>query len=198
MKFYDIDQNSEDWDELRLGKFTASTFSDLFMKPDTLGFQKAIAKVAYERITGTSYASYSNKRMDLGHELEILAAEHYELNTFTELENGGFYERSEWIGCSPDRKVKGQYGGVEFKSRDPHIYFEYLETGKLPLSNLWQVYGQLWVTEWDWIDYMPYCSPKLKTKIIRIYPDKEKFDMLESKLVECIKLVQTKIDKYKL
>ena len=109
----------------------------------------------------------------------------------------GFYEKNEWIGCSPDGRI-GNNGGVEFKSRDPHIYFEYIESGKLPNVNMWQVYGQLWVTGWDWIDYMPYCHPKLKTLIIRVTPDKEKFDLLEKKLNECIEIVKRKINNFKL
>ena len=47
-RFYNIDQNSEDWDELRRGKFTASTFADLFMDKKTQGYQKAIIKAFAE------------------------------------------------------------------------------------------------------------------------------------------------------
>ena len=196
MKFYDVTQNSDEWNELRLGKFTASTFNDLFMMPDKIGYQRAIGKVIYERITGEPYSFYSNKRMDDGHELENLARNEYEIQTFNKVLNGGFYELNEWIGCSPDGRVELN-GGVEFKSRDPHIYFEYLDKGILPSSNIWQVYGQLYITGWDWIDYMPYCHPNLKTKIIRIYPNEEKFKMLEIKLDESIKIVKSRIKKYK-
>ena len=52
MKFHNIEQNSEQWDNLRLGKFTASTFGDLFMAPTTLGYKRTLARIAYERITG--------------------------------------------------------------------------------------------------------------------------------------------------
>ena len=70
MKFYDIDQNSDDWADLRRGKFTASTFADLFMDKKTATYQKAIIKVAYEIVTGESEESYSNKWMQRGHEKE--------------------------------------------------------------------------------------------------------------------------------
>ena len=42
MKFYDIEQNTPEWLELRKGKFTASTFKDLFSKPTTVSYEKAI------------------------------------------------------------------------------------------------------------------------------------------------------------
>lgn len=197
-KFFDVEQNNEEWDTLRLGKFTASTFSDLFKKHDSIGFKSAIYKVVYERITGESYGYYSSKRMNDGHELENLAREHYENNTFTTIINGGFYQLNDWVGCSPDGRIEGEKGGVEFKSRDPHIYFEYLERGKLPEINSWQVYGQLYVTGWDYIDYMPYCHPKLKTLIIRVYPDNNKFKELELKLEECIDIASNAVKKYTL
>jgi hypothetical protein len=199
MKFHEVDQNSEEWDELRLGKFTASIFNDLFMKPDLLGFKKAIAKVTYEKITGESYGHFSTKRMEAGHELENLAREHYEMQTFNEVLPGGFFELNEWCGCSPDGRILTNEGlGItEFKSRDPHIYFEYIETGKLPSVNMWQVYGQLWVTGALFCDYMPYCHPNLKTLIIRVFPEEEKFKQLSDKVKECIEIVKTKIEKFK-
>lgn len=40
IKFYDIDQNSEQWDEVRRGKFTASSFSDLFMDKKQQGIKR--------------------------------------------------------------------------------------------------------------------------------------------------------------
>jgi len=197
MIFHDVEQNTEEWLALRLGKFTMSTLGDLFMTPDKIGYKKAIAKVVYERITGTSYASYSNARMDAGHELENMAREHYENQTFSEVLPGGFFELSEFVGCSPDGRIKYQNGGVEFKSRDPHIYFEYLETGKLPTTNKWQVYGQLYVCGFDFIDYMPYCHPNLKTLIIHVEPDKEIFKLIEDKLGESIEIVKRKIEIFK-
>ncbi len=196
IKFFDVEQNTEDWEALRLGKFTASTFNDLFMKPDTIGYKKAIARVVYERITGKPYGfGYTNSRMEAGHELENYAREHYEMITFNEVKPGGFFQYNEFVGCSPDGRVE-KNGGVEFKSRDPHIYFEYLDSGKLPNINKWQVYGQLFCTGFDWIDYMPYCHPNLKTLIIRVEPDNKIFEEIRLKLDESIEIVQKMIQKY--
>lgn len=197
-EFFDVEQNTEEWLNLRLGKFTASTFSDLFAKPDTISYKKAIDKIVYERITGEAYAgySYSNSRMEAGHELELLAKEHYEMQTFDTILDGGFYQLNNWVACSPDGRISNN-GIVEFKSRDPHIYFEFIEKGALPSINKWQVYGQLYVTGADFVDYMPYCNPNLKTLILRIYPDNEIFKQLELKLEECIEIVKSRINKFK-
>ena len=168
MKHYDIEQNSEEWDVLRRGKFTASTFSDLFMGKQTAGYRKAIIKVAFERVTEESEEQYSNKWMQRGHEKEPFAVENYELLTFNTCEPAGFYEYDDFTGASPDRKIVGQNGGCEFKCPSFQVYNEYLETGKIPKDYYWQIIGQLLCTGWDFIDYMPYSSPKLKQILVRI------------------------------
>ena len=196
-EFIDIEQNSEEWDGVRLGKFTASTFSDLFADTKTAAYNKAIAKVVYERITGEAYAFYyTNKRMEAGHDLENLAREHYELLTFNTILNGGFFRYSDFVGCSPDGRIEGENGGVEYKSRDPHVYFEYLKSGKLPSTNKWQVHGQILCCDFDFIDYMPYCHPNLKTLIIRVERDETILNQLKEKLEESIEIVKQQIKIY--
>ena len=195
MKFYDIDQNSEEWKDLRLGKFTASTFSDLFMAKTTAVYQKAIIKVAFERVTGESEESYYNTWMQRGHEKEPFARENYELFTFNSLENGGFYEYSDFIGASPDAKIKGQNGGCEFKCPSFQVYNEYLQTQKLPKSYFWQIHGQLLCTGWDFIDYMPFSSPKLKQILITIERNETILDQLKTQLNVCIEEAKILIER---
>ena len=197
MIHYAIDQNSEEWLALRVGKFTASTFSDLFMDKKTAGYQKAIIKVAYERVTGESEESYSNKWMQRGHEKEPFARENYELQTFNSVEDAGFFEYDDFTGASPDAKIIGQNGGCEFKCPSFQIYNEYLETGKLPKAYYWQIHGQLLCTDWDFIDYMPYSSPKLKQILIRVERDEKTLEMLKTKLNECIEEVKILIERIK-
>lgn len=197
MKFYDIDQNSEDWDALRLGKFTASTFSDLFMKKDSVGYQKAIIKVAYERVTGESEEAYNNKWMQRGHEKEPFARENYENLTWNTLENGGFYEYSDFIGASPDAKIVGENGGCEFKCPSFQIYDEYLRTKKIPKVYFWQIHGQILCTGWDFIDYMPFSSPKLKQILIRVERDEIVLKQLTEQLEESIEEVKILIERIK-
>lgn len=197
IKHYPVDQNSEDWDSLRLGKFTASTFSDLFMDKKTVGYQKAIIRVAYERVTGESEERYSNSWMQRGHEKESLAAENYELLTFNSLEDAGFFEYNDFVGASPDRKIIGENGGCEFKCPSFSVYNEYLETRKLPKSYYWQVHGQMLCTGWDFIDFMPFSHPNLKQVLIRIERDETVLLQLVEKLNESIKEVEKLIEQIK-
>lgn len=205
MRHYDIDQNSEEWDALRLGKFTASSFGDLFAKKETDTYKKAIIKVAYERITGECEESYSNKWMQRGHEKEPFAVENYEMLTFNFVEPAGFYEFNEFVGASPDRKIIGLNGGCEFKCPSFQVYNEYLELNKspedkyIPKKYYWQIIGQLLCTGWDFIDYMPYSSPKLKQICIRVERKDHEASIkeLEEKLNYCIEEVKILIERIK-
>lgn len=197
MIHHEIDQNSEEWLALRLGKFTASYFSDLFMKKETAGYRNAIIKVAFERVTGESEEGYSNKWMQRGHEKEPFAVENYELFSFNTTEPAGFYEYDEWTGASPDRKIVGQNGGIEIKCPSFQIYNEYLETNKLPKNYYWQVHGQLLCTGWDFIDYMPFSSPKLKQILIRVDRNEGILDQLKTQLAISIEEVKILIERIK-
>ena len=194
-----IEQNSEEWDALRLGKFTASTFADLFMGKETKGYKNAIIKVAYERVTGEGEESYSNRWMQRGHEKEPFAVENYELLSFNTCEPAGFYEYDEFTGASPDRKIIGLNGGCEFKCPSFQMYDEYLRTGKLPKDYYWQIVGQLLCTGWDFIDYMPYSSPKLKQILIRIERAEHEasIKLLQNQLAESIEEVKILIERIK-
>lgn len=197
MKHYDIEQNTEEWALLRMGRFTASTFSDLFMAKTTAGYKNAIIKIAFERVTGECEESYSNKWMQRGHEKEPFAVENYEQFSFNDTEPAGFYEFNEWIGASPDRKIVNQNGGIEIKCPSFQIYNEYLETQKLPKNYFWQVHGQLLCTGWDFIDYMPYSSPMLKQILIRVERDEEIIERLKTQLNESIEEVKVLIERIK-
>jgi len=199
IKHYDVLQNEEEWDALRLGKFTASTFSDLFMAKTTKGYQNAIIKVAFERVTGESEESYSNKWMQRGHEKEPFAVENYELFSFNTCAPAGFYEYDEFTGASPDRLIVGQNGGCEFKCPSFQVYNEYLETHKLPKAYYWQIIGQLLCTGWDFIDYMPYSSPKLKQILIRIERSQHEaaIEQLKTQLSISIEEVKILIERIK-
>lgn len=194
---YDIEQNSEEWELIRLGKFGASMFGDLFMDKKTAGYQKAIIKVAYERVTGESEEGYSNKWMQRGHEKEPFAAENYELFTFNSTENAGYYQYNEYVGASPDRKIVGINAGCEFKCPSFQMYNEYLETQKLPKNYYWQVHGQLLCTGWDYVDYMPFSSPKLKQILIKIERDEKVLKLLDERLQECIEEVKILVERIK-
>ena len=127
------------------------------------------------------------------------AVENYELFSFNTCEPAGFYEYDEFTGASPDRKIVGQNGGCEFKCPSFQIYNEYLETQKLPKAYYWQIIGQLLCTGWDFLDYMPYSSPKLKQILIRIERSQHEaaIEQLKTQLSISIEEVKVLIERIK-
>jgi len=198
MKFYDIEQNTPEWVELRKGKFTASTFKDLFSKPTTVAYEKAIYKPVFERLTGESPESFSNEWMERGHELEDEARQAYELETFNKVSNGGFVEMDEWIGCSPDGFV-GEDGLIEIKCPAYNTHMNYLRKRKLPSQYKWQVHGQMWITNKQWCDFVSF-YPGLPIFILRVNRDEKLIQELETILnvsIEEAKKILTEIENIK-
>jgi len=201
--FFDINQNSDDWDELRCGLITASMCSDLFADKKTKTYQDVITKVAFERVTGKQQKQFTNKWMEYGHETEPEAEENYVIETFSEVSNGGFYKANEWFGASPDRKIINENGGCEFKCPSIATYREYLENFDkkndviLPKDYFYQVHGQMLATGWDYVDYMPYYSINLRQLITRVNRDENILNLLKSKIDEAVLDIEILIKKTK-
>lgn len=190
-----VEQGSEVWFELRMGRFTASTFKDLFSAKTTAGYQKAIYSVVFERLTGESPENFQSDYMKRGNELEPLAREAYELEKFVDVEDGGFWTLGDWIGASPDGLV-GDDGLLEIKCPAFNTMIGYLLKGTLPTTYKWQVQGQLYVTDRKWCDFMAY-HPKLKTMILRIERDEKMIKDLEATLEKSIAEAKDVIEKLK-
>ena len=193
MKWHDVEQNSEEWQELRKNKFTASMFADLFMKKETAGYKKAIRKVVFERLTGESPESFKSEYMDRGHELESAAKEAYEMYSFETVKPGGFFELNEWVGASPDGLV-GEDGQIEIKSPAYNTFIDYLLSGRVPTEYTYQIQGQLYVTGRKWSDFVAY-HPNLPLIVKRVYPDPIMIKEIKIALNIAIEEAKEMIDK---
>jgi putative phage-type endonuclease len=194
-KRHKVAQNTEDWLNLRQGKFTASTFKALMSDKNTATYKNEVYRVAFEIATGESPESFSNEFMDRGHELEPFARKEYELQKFNDIEDGGFFELNKYVGASPDGLV-GKDGLVEIKCPKYSTMITYILNGKLPTEYKWQVQGQLYVTGRKWCDFMGY-HPKLKSIIVRVEPDPEMIELLETELEIAIATVESILPKIK-
>lgn len=92
MIFHDVEQNSEEWFGLRIGKVTTSNFGK-FMANYGKAFgepaKRYAFKIAKEQVTGekSEEDSFTSKHIEEGHEFEPIARREYELKTFEILEN---------------------------------------------------------------------------------------------------------------
>lgn len=192
---YKVEQNSDEWFALRRGKFTASTFKDLFMGENTQGYKDAIYKVAFERLTNTSPESFTNEYMQRGNELEPEARAWYEFEKNVEVIKAGFFEFNDWIGASPDGLV-GDSGLIEIKCPKFSTMMDYLIKKELPKTYFHQVHGQLLVTDRQWCDFIAY-HPSLPKFVLRVEREKKIDDEILDKLFEAIKKAETIINKLK-
>lgn len=192
---YKVEQNSDEWFALRRGKFTASTFKDLFMGENTQGYKDAIYKVAFERLTNTSPESFTNEYMQRGNELEPEARAWYEFEKNVEVIKAGFFEYNDWIGASPDGLV-GDSGLIEIKCPKFSTMMDYLIKKELPKTYFHQVHGQLLVTDRQWCDFIAY-HPSLPKLVLRVEREKKIDDEILDKLFRAIKEVEQIITKLK-
>lgn len=192
---YKVEQNSDEWFALRRGKFTASTFKDLFMGENTQGYKDAIYKVAFERLTNTSPESFTNEYMQRGTELEPEARAWYEFEKNVEVIKAGFFEYNDWIGASPDGLV-GDSGLIEIKCPKFSTMMDYLIKKELPKTYFHQVHGQLLVTDRQWCDFIAY-HPSLPKFVLRVEREKKIDDEILDKLFKAIKEVEQIINKLK-
>lgn len=195
MIYHEVEQGTEAWLVLRRGKFSASTFKNLFMGKTTQGYNDEIMRVVYERLTGESPESFVNDYMKRGSELEPLAREKYMMETFNDVKLSGFFELNEWIGCSPDGLI-GTDGLIEIKCPKYTTMINYLLKKELPSEYKYQVHGQLWITDRDWCDFVGY-HPKLPLVIVRVNRDQSIIDELVKETNTGIKKAKDMLEKLK-
>lgn len=194
------EQGTEEWHLARLGKATASRFQDIMAKTRS-GYSASrknyAVEVALEIITGQRQEFYKSSAMEWGTETEPVARLEYELATGNEVEETGFWLHDILpIGASPDGLVNGD-GLLEIKCPNSATHLETLITGKVPRQYIYQVQGQLFVTERDWADFVSY-DPRMpenaRIKIIRVNRDDSLIRDLVFELEEFVKEVQEQVD----
>lgn len=160
MIFYDVEQNTDVWEELRLAKATASNAAK-WMANDGKAFgepaHKYALQLALEKITGRKAEySFKNDEMDRGHEQEPLARMLYEDERFVTVGNGGFFCWGTY-GDSPDGLV-GNDGVIEIKSVQAHVHHATVKRNSFDPAYRWQLISHLDCTARAWVDFVSYCG----------------------------------------
>lgn len=158
-----IEQGSEQWLALRLGKVTGSRVADM-MKRNKDGKYAASRKdyafdLALERITGESQGpDLSNvKWVQDGKEREPEARELYAFMKGVEVRQIGFATHA-WVdlfGASPDALV-GEDGLLEIKCPKAKTHLEYILAGVAPEEYTPQMDAEMACTGRQWCDFVSY------------------------------------------
>jgi len=197
LKIHDCIQGSDEWFKARIGKITASHFSDVLAKKT--GKPKAsdyIMRLIGERLTGLKEPNFHNDYMDNGIETEAQAREYYESLYGVKVEQVGFVELNENVGCSPDGLVNGD-GLIEIKCPKSTTHLTTILDNKMQTCYTAQVQGQLWVTGRQWCDWISF-DPRVTVNpffMVRVDRDEKYIAVLEAAVEQFIKDMEIIIAK---
>ena len=188
MKSIGCEQGGPEWLAARLGIPTSSEFHRIITaaKGD---LSKSARKYAHQLVAETLLGEPLESPIGnldwvvRGKLLEPQAVQQYEFTTDVETRAVGFVTTDDGrIGCSPDRLIVGQAGGVEIKCTAPQTHVGFLLDG--PGEDYrQQVQGQLLIAELDWVDLYAF-HPCLPPVLIRTCRDEPYIAKMRAALVE--------------
>jgi hypothetical protein len=197
MSWIDIEQNTDEWLELRAGKVGGSSIGKImanYGKAFGDPAKRLAVQIALEQITGKPQGeSYTNDHMARGHEQEPVARALYEDWFFCDVTNGGFFDNG-LTGVSPDGLIQAD-GLIEIKSVIAPVHFATVKRGSFDPAYKWQLLFNLKESGRDWIDYVSYCADFPEGKRLFVYRvpvdnNGEFFDMIDTRLAEFFELVE--------
>lgn len=173
-----MQQRSDEWYAARLGKATASRFSDV-MAATKSGYEPAARKnyrseLVLERLTGKKADSWTSPAMQWGIDNEPMARNNYMFETGNDVIEEFFVEHPILkAGCSPDGYV-GDDGLIEIKCPNSATHIETLRTKELPYKYEAQVQGQMWLTGRKWCDFVSF-DPRMpdNAQMITIHVERD-------------------------
>lgn len=194
-----IEQHSEAWYQLKLGRFTGSRFSKLMAGETTETYKDLLIEVAGEIITGEMQESYVGPDMEWGIDHEPDARMEYEMIA-GDVEQCGFIlldeddPISDYIGYSPDGLI-GE-GLIEIKCPKLKTHISYIRRNELPNAYKWQVQGGLMITGAKWCDFISY-FPGTKLFVYREYPNFDMHKELRERVEKAIEGVKKILSDYR-
>jgi hypothetical protein len=174
VQIIDCEQNSPEWYEARRGIPTASEFAAIMSngrgKAESLTRRTYLNKLAGEILTGELTEQPTTFHMERGKIMEDEARKLYVFMTDNNPERVGFVRNVD-KGASPDSLI-GTDGGLEIKTKMPHLQIDVLRRNELPDDHKAQVFGSMWVCEREWWDFVSYW-PSLPLFVKRVYRDEK-------------------------
>jgi putative phage-type endonuclease len=186
-----IEQGTEAWLQLRLGKVTASRVADIMAKTKTGASASRgnyLIELALQRVTGNIEPMYTNDAMAWGTATEPQARVAYEVKTGNFVDQIAFVEHDiiEWFGCSPDGLV-GKDGLIEIKCPNSATHWATIKDGKPPNKYVIQMQTQMACTGRKWCDFVSF-DPRMPERsqlfICRVERDQTMIDEIETEVMK--------------
>jgi len=197
-----MDQGSEEWFTIRIGKVTASRVADVIAKTKT-GYSASrdnyMAQLICERLTGLKGESFTNAAMQHGTDTEPLARAAYEALQDVLVDEVGFvpHPTIEMAGASPDGMV-GEDGLIEIKCPNTATHIDTLLSETVPSKYFTQMQFQLSCTGRKYCDFVSFDNrlpPELQLFVKRVPRDEVFIRLIESEIVQFIAELDDKINK---
>lgn len=199
-----IEQGTEAWHQLRLGKVTASRVADILAQTRTgpsASRQNYLIELALQRSTGTIEPSYTNAAMEWGTQTEPQARVAYEVETGNFVDQVAFIDHPTItnFGCSPDGLI-GDDGLIEIKCPNSATHWEYFKAKKPPQKYVTQIQTQLCVTGRKWCDFVSF-DPRMPSRsqllIVRVDRDEAFIAEIEEKVKQFLSEVEVEVNLMK-
>jgi putative phage-type endonuclease len=185
----DIEQGSDAWKRLRLGKVTASRVADIVAKTKSgpsASRANYLAQLITERLTGVPAESYTNAAMQHGVDTEPEARAAYSFYQGVTVEQVSFvpHPTIDQAGCSPDGLVN-EDGLIEIKCPNSATHLETLLGQAVPAKYETQIQFQLACTGRKWADFVSY-DPRMpeamRLFVKRVERDDKRIKELETEI----------------
>ena len=196
-----LEQRTEDWFAIRLGKATASNVHKVLAKTKTgYGADRAnyLTQLVLERVTGTKAEGYTNAEMQWGINQEPFARAAYEAARSVLVDEVGFLQHPtiEMSGASPDGLV-GNDGMVEIKCPSSKTALEcWLSDDPVEAKYYAQMQWQMACANREWCDYVVF-DPRMPAKaqlfIYRVSRDRDWLINTEKEVKKFLAEVDAKV-----
>lgn len=186
-------QRSPEWYRARCGRITGTRFAAAMADPTSATYQSLVDQLVAERTSGRCHEIPLTAAMQWGIDHEPIARDWYSKESGNRVVQIGFvHHRSlDFVGVSPDGFV-GDHGLVEIKCPQMKAYKEVADRRRVPIRYIWQVQGQLWVCERDFVDFVCF-HPRVGGVIVRSGRDERRIAELREKCERVERDVQRRI-----
>ena len=197
-----MDQGSDEWFAIRIGKVTASRVADIIAKTKS-GYSTSrdnyMAQLVCERLTNQKAESFTNAAMQHGTETEPLARAAYEALKDVLVDEVGFvpHPTIKMAGASPDGFV-GQDGLIEIKCPNTATHIDTLLSESVPTKYFTQMQFQMACTGREWCDFVSFDNrlpEELQLFVKRVPRDDVYIRLIEAEIVQFLAELDDKIEK---
>lgn len=197
-----MDQGSEAWFQVRIGKVTASRVADILAKTKS-GYSASrdnyMAQLVCERLTNQKAESFTNAAMQHGTETEPLARAAYEALKDVLVDEVGFvpHPSIKMAGASPDGLVNDD-GLIEIKCPNTATHIDTLLSESVPTKYFTQMQFQMACTGREWCDFVSFDNrlpEELQLFVKRVPRDDVYIRLIEAEIVQFIAELDDKINK---